>query len=200
MKKSGILYTSILFLLIMFAGCSTTQKAEKPGHRKETAQEKAKAAKTASFIKGINLASYRNKLSDVYSTMDNKVPDAFKPLPSQKEHIVSNNGYRVQIISTESKNKAENVLHKFNDWIFQQNDISYKAMAYIIFKQPYYRVQIGDFLSKQNAIDYSRKVKRRYNGAWVVQDKINPQMTPAQMEKQENQGKNSTQGSGNSNQ
>lgn len=190
-NKYGHLLSSTLLTILLISGCSASKKAEEMTTTVNKKEEKAKAMKIASFMDGVNLASYRTKLSDVYSTTENKVPDAFKPLPSQKEHVVSNEGYRVQIISTENKNRAEDVLHKFNDWIFRQNDITYKAMGYIIFKQPYYRVQIGDFLSKQNAIDYSRKVKRRYNGAWVVQDKINPKLTPAQLEKQDKNNQNS---------
>ncbi|HKJ31248.1 MAG TPA: SPOR domain-containing protein [Balneolaceae bacterium] len=190
LKKYGYLFSSLIFILLLISGCSSSKKVEKTVSEIKKSEQKVQAEKTASFISGVNLADYRTKLSDIYSTMNNKVPDAFKPLPSQKEHIVSNSGYRVQIISTDNKDKAEDVLHKFNDWIFEQNDITYKAMAYIIFKQPYYRVQIGDFLSKKNAIKYSRKVKRKYPGAWIVQDKINPNMTPAKMEKDNNNKNN----------
>lgn len=186
-----------LLSIVFFVGCSTTHKLTVKKAGPKNKQEEKNAKITASFIKNVNLSQYRSHLSDVYSTMENKVPEAFKPLPSQKEHVISNNGYRVQIVSTGEKNKAEKLLHNFNDWIFQQNDIPYKAMAYIIFKQPFYRVQIGDFTNKEKAIDYSRKLKRKYPGAWVVQTKINPDNTPEKMEKtqQQNQGNGSKQDS-----
>jgi len=140
---------------------------------------------TASSKLTVNLDNYRNQLSDVYVSRKNEVPDAFKPLPSQENHEISNVGYRVQILSSENKNSAEKTVHAYNDWIFQQKNISYKGVAYIIFKQPYYRVQIGDFLSRDRAIEYSKKLKRKYRNAWVVQDKINPNMIPSKMDKKD---------------
>jgi hypothetical protein len=165
--------------------CSTTKDSTKLNSDLTETNEQLNTTGTASSELTVNLDNYRNQLSDVYASRKNEVPDAFKPLPSQENHEISNVGYRVQILSSENKNSAEKTVHAYNDWIFQQKNISYKGVAYIIFKQPYYRVQIGDFISRKRAIEYSKKLKRKYRNAWVVQDKINPDMIPSKMEKKD---------------
>jgi hypothetical protein len=176
---------SLSSLLMM--SCSSTKDSTKLNSDLTENNEQLNTTSTASSELTVNLDNYRNQLSDVYASRKTEVPDAFKPLPSQENHEISNIGYRVQILSSENKNSAEKMVHAYNDWIFQQKNISYKGVAHIIFKQPYYRVQIGDFISRERAIEYSKKLKRKYRNAWVVQDKINPDMIPSKMDKNENQ-------------
>ena len=46
--------------------------------------------------------------------------------------------------------------------------------CYVSYKQPYFRVSVGDFRTKLEAVSFLNKVRRDYPGAFVVVDKIVP--------------------------
>ena len=76
-------------------------------------------------------------------------------------------GFRVQINFGQEKN----VMNK------TQSDFSGKypgITSYITYKQPYFRVSVGDFRSKLEAIYFLNRVRRDYPAAFVVADKIVP--------------------------
>lgn len=77
-------------------------------------------------------------------------------------------GYRIQLFM-ESGNtaleKAEKVIETFED---KYSNIP----AYITFGEPYYRVRIGDFRTRLEAVKFLNKIQRTYPQAWVVKDKI----------------------------
>lgn len=135
---------------------------------------------TQTPIQNQQLAMYRSKLSDLYATQSNTIPPIFQNDQITETGYNGNYGYRIQIISTSHKDTAEAILHRFNGWIFQQSQIAYKAHGYIIFKQPDYRVQVGDFLTQENATRFARILKRlKYPDAWIVRDRINTSYVPA---------------------
>lgn len=77
-------------------------------------------------------------------------------------------GYRIQLFM-ESGNtaleKAEEVTEKFEG---KYDNVP----AYITFGEPYYRVRIGDFRTRLEAIKFLDMIQRNYPQAWVVKDKI----------------------------
>ena len=83
-------------------------------------------------------------------------------------------GYRIQLFM-ESGNtaleKAEKVTEKFKG---KYDNVS----AYITFGEPYYRVRIGDFRTRLEAIKFLDMIQRTYPQAWVVKDKINFPLLP----------------------
>lgn len=78
-------------------------------------------------------------------------------------------GYRIQLFM-ESGNAAltaaEEIKEKFKE---KHDDIP----AYITFGEPYYRVRVGDFRTRLEAIKFLDQIERYYPQAWVVKDKIN---------------------------
>ena len=77
-------------------------------------------------------------------------------------------GYRIQLYM-ESGNtaleKSEKIIAKFQE--------KYKAVpAYITFGEPYYRVRIGDFRTRLEAIKFLDQIQKHYPQAWVVKDNI----------------------------
>ncbi|MBC8319818.1 MAG: SPOR domain-containing protein [Bacteroidetes bacterium] len=46
--------------------------------------------------------------------------------------------------------------------------------AYLTFGEPNYRVRVGDFRTRLEAEKFLEKISRKYPGAWVTQDYINP--------------------------
>jgi len=76
-------------------------------------------------------------------------------------------GYRIQIYK-ESGNAALNNALTIRDKFEKR----YNLPAYITFNEPYYRVRVGDFRTRLDAIRFLEKIKRAYPLAWEIKDGI----------------------------
>ncbi len=78
-------------------------------------------------------------------------------------------GFRVQIFfdsGNSSRNTAESVRSKFK--------AKYPSIdAYLTFKEPNFRVRVGDFRTRHEARGFLSKIQLDYPNAFVIQDEIN---------------------------
>ncbi len=76
-------------------------------------------------------------------------------------------GYRIQVINTQSRDEANNVkgemLRRFPD-----------QKAYLMYKAPYFKVRMGNFLSKNDAEPYRKMISNLYpsRGIYLVSDNV----------------------------
>lgn len=85
-------------------------------------------------------------------------------------HQSTLDGWRVQIFfdsGTNSKKRATDILNRFN---YQYPD----SKAYLSFKEPYYRVRVGDFRTRLEAEGFMKMIQAEYPNAFATADKINP--------------------------
>ena len=175
--------TSAVFLIVIITlvslGCSTSQKAT--GDRDMTADSDTAAVDTENMSELQRLlAENRSSLSDLHTSQKHDMPAAFMKKDSSNETINSNpyDGYRVQIISTRDIQLADSVANQYRAWADTTIN-GYMARAYTFFRQPFYKVHIGDFQERDQANSFSKLLRRRYPDAWVVHDRINPSSVPA---------------------
>lgn len=78
------------------------------------------------------------------------------------------NGYRIQLYFNsgpkareEANNLKASVLSKYPD-----------EPVYIIFQSPFYKVRVGDFRTKADALGVFYALKKKYPGAYIVKDII----------------------------
>ncbi|MCD6112997.1 MAG: SPOR domain-containing protein [Bacteroidales bacterium] len=93
-----------------------------------------------------------------------------------KKHILLNEkhayipGWRIQIFfesGNNSKSKALQTMEDFNNFF---PDIP----AYLSFKEPYYKIRVGDYRTRLDAERSLRKIIRKYpNAIYVKENKIN---------------------------
>ena len=77
-------------------------------------------------------------------------------------------GYRVQIFfdsGSNSKNKAASVKDEFEA-------LYPEAKPYLSYKEPYYRVRVGNFRSLIEAVGFQKKISTDYPNSFPVKDKI----------------------------
>ncbi len=90
-----------------------------------------------------------------------------------KLHVLQNKkfpvipGYRIQIYK-ESGNTALAKALTIRD----NFEKIFNVPAYITFNEPYYRVRVGNFRTRLDAIRFLEKIKRVYPLAWDIQDDI----------------------------
>lgn len=77
-------------------------------------------------------------------------------------------GYRLQIYF-ESGNYSKSKAIETKD-AFESKYPNFKA--YISFNEPYYRVRVGDFRTKIEAIGFLKKLLRKYPNAFEIEDMI----------------------------
>jgi len=79
-------------------------------------------------------------------------------------------GYRIQIFfdsGNNSKNKANSVKGEF--------EAAYpEVKAYLSYKEPYYRIRVGNFRTELEAIGFQKKIAADYPNAFPVKDEILP--------------------------
>jgi hypothetical protein len=168
--------TSVIFLAVLLFSCAETNTIQQ--EKIETSvviEKKSEPTEAVPVEDAINFDKYRTKLGDNKSGSLNTLPDAFIVEATTTNATVSesnNSGYRIQLISTSDRNRAQKIIGDFNDWIFSSEDIEYKAEAYLIYRQPNYRVHIGDFKTRIQANEFVKFIKRRFSDAWIIQDQI----------------------------
>lgn len=90
-----------------------------------------------------------------------------------KRHIeVSNNkfdGWRVQIFfgsGQKAMAQAQNAKKKFLIRYGNKNG------AYIVYESPFFKVRVGDFRTKAEAMYFKSQIERTFPQSWVIPDKV----------------------------
>lgn len=84
------------------------------------------------------------------------------------ERVGEMKGYRVQILAvtgTNSRNTAENERALFQARFPE-------VPAYISYKEPYFKIRVGDFMTRLDAYKMLVEVRDLYPGAYITIDKI----------------------------
>jgi hypothetical protein len=76
-------------------------------------------------------------------------------------------GYRIQIFKGSGNNALNEALVVRDKFMAKYHGVP----AYITFNEPYYRVRVGDFRTRVDAIRLLQRIKRQYPLAWEIQDK-----------------------------
>ncbi|MBP3193071.1 SPOR domain-containing protein [Natronogracilivirga saccharolytica] len=120
-----------------------------------------------------DLKSHRSQLSDQGAVFLNEIPDIYLSEPETEERREPDRGYRIQIVSTEDARLANDIKDHFDDWIREVSAPPYPN-TYMTFRPPYYRVHVGDYLSREKAMEFTEFVRLEFDEAWVVHSSINP--------------------------
>ncbi len=77
-------------------------------------------------------------------------------------------GYRIQLFK-DSGNEALDDAHKIMDKFKEEfPDLN----VYLSFQEPYYRVRVGDFRTRLEALERMNTIKRKYRNVWIISDNI----------------------------
>jgi len=187
MKKKVLITALILFI----AACSTTDKVTTVTGEKVPEEESNQPIfevdpeiVEAYLLEEMDdferlLFENRSQLSDQFASVEHDMPDLFlKDVVREEKEVDPYAGFRVQLLSTRSVAEADSTKDNFRAWA-DEHIQGYSPEAYVTFRQPYYKVRVGDFRDQQKANDFSRMVKDEYPGAWVVHDRIEPDFLPA---------------------
>jgi hypothetical protein len=174
----GMLILSSIFIY----SCGTTKKSSRDAGTEDASDEMTDAADESAaevsreFIALLN--TNRSSLNDVYSTQKSEMPDLFLQNDSLARDIGDpNQGYRIQILSTRNVSEADSVASGFRFWAVE-NIKDYVPETYVLYRQPYYKVHVGNFQFQDKAMQLNTLVKNEYPDAWIVPDEVEADLVP----------------------
>jgi len=97
----------------------------------------------------------------------NQVSENYKKLNLQNAPV---DGFRVQIFFESGPNSKSTATAKMNSFQNQYPDVK----TYLSYKEPYYRVRVGNFRTMIEAVGFQKKIAEEYPNAYAVKDKITP--------------------------
>ncbi len=181
MKK--LLY--VTGILILLAGCSTTEQATERDSPEERPIFNIDGEMAEEYLlEEMNetermLFENRSELTDQFASVDHDMPEVFlKEVVREEQAVDEYAGYRVQLLTTRQVAVADSTKDEFRVWA-ATHIAGYEPEAYVIFRQPYYRVRAGNFRNQARAVDFSKLLKDKFPNAWVVHDRIEPSNVPA---------------------
>jgi mRNA-degrading endonuclease RelE of RelBE toxin-antitoxin system len=77
-------------------------------------------------------------------------------------------GYRIQVFFNSGRDAREEAIRIKADFLSEYPD----TPVYIVYHSPFYKVRIGDFRSKYEALGVFRQVRKKYPAAYIVKDVI----------------------------
>ncbi|RLD89680.1 MAG: hypothetical protein DRJ09_06245 [Bacteroidetes bacterium] len=77
-------------------------------------------------------------------------------------------GYRIQVF----KDSGNDALDAARDIMDQFHEDFPDIPAYLSFQEPYYRVRVGDFRTRLEALEQLENIKRKFRNVWVIKDYI----------------------------
>jgi len=176
-------YTALLFTacLIILSSCSSTKELSDDSPASDEPLFPVDERVTEEFVRAeldeFERVLYDNRtyMSVHFSQIEQEIPDQFlKEVVREEREVDEYAGFRVQILSTRDVSEADSTTDEFRTWTSEQLP-DYQIETYVVFRQPYYRVRVGNFKIRDNAIEFSRLLKNRYPDAWVVHDRIDPE-------------------------
>ena len=78
-------------------------------------------------------------------------------------------GFRIQIMSVTGANSRDKANMEKAKFLMEFDDIR----VYIVYQEPYFKVRLGDFRTKLNALKYQQEIFVDYPQAFIVSDKVN---------------------------
>jgi len=170
---------SLITILIYSCGSSTSTRYEK----KEDKVEKKETDKKAEIVEDFDINPYRTKIEIKEKEKSDKIDlnpwygyedDSLKGSEDSSSEIImdssavsTTNGYRVEVMSTDDLEEANSIRSEI---YFKTN----QKAVYIIFDPPFYKVQAGDFIKREDANQLLFKLNQMgYTSARVIQEMVN---------------------------
>lgn len=166
----------LLAVSLVFVACATVRggSGSDGNGGAETPDPEDRVAAYESF----DPASYEEAPPSVEVDIEHQVPDRLMQVQATQGVSRTVEGFRIQIYSTQEKRAAEEMLRTTTSWWERAKDDAPAPLkdgdlaAVIEYRQPYYRVRVGAFASRQQAERVLDFVKEEYPDAFITRGRV----------------------------
>lgn len=130
-------------------------------------------------VEEFDVATYADSPAQVEADWTHDVPDRLMKNQISSGGTREMSGFRVQVFSTMDLNEAAATEDAVKEWWESIQAADPEAVAglqepavYRFFRQPYYRVRVGDFPNRTRADRMAKLLVGRFPGAFVVPDRV----------------------------
>ena len=178
MVKSNKLAGFTLTFFLIFAGCSSTGRSTTIPEP-ETGISQADLQRAVTAAEGFDPSMYAEEPPVVDAVLEHQVPATLLSGEASAGAYVSG-GYRIQVQFARDKATAdqtvENVIAWWNKMKGRYRETTlFDGLAPVqnVYRQPYFRIRLGNFGTKEEAEEMLEIVRNEFPGAFVVSDGAN---------------------------
>jgi len=162
--KRGLLPLAIAVVSSIGIGCASSKDSAR---EEETSKNDAEAGLTEKYELQFNPSDYNPSVAEILELAKSDTSGIGSDLkaiePSAPE---TTPGFRVQVLSTTEIDTANAVRAELSN-------LPESIGIYVIYDSPYYKVRVGDFLSRPDANPLMKSlIGRGYSDAWIVADRV----------------------------
>ena len=165
----------LLLITLLIAGCAGPRETRRP----EPEEELPTPAVRMSDFEDFDPAPYREQPPQRQTGLEHDVPAQLMQGQSESSGTSTSRGFRVQVYSTIDKSTAVRQEEELKAWWQQNADDAPPDLfrgsqlpIYVVYIQPYYRVRIGNFTTRDAADRARRFLAQRYPDAFLVPDTV----------------------------
>lgn len=168
----------LLFLLLAAVLVSACAGPRETADRGEPADELPTPEVRMSDYEDFDPSAYRETERPAATGVSHDVPEKLMQGTADTGFRSSVQGYRIQVYSTLDKNTAVQQEEDAKAWWRENEDTAPPELfaggmdVNVVYIQPYYRVRIGNFTSRDAAERARRFLAQRYPDAFVVPDTV----------------------------
>ena len=168
-----LLYVLALTLLVIPA-CSSSVPVVDP-----KVDDTPSGPTTWAEVETVDMTEYPDVPPVRETVQEHDVPLALMNSTADDGKQVEIDGFRVQVFSSPERDEAVTVEDDLRRWVSRLSDGQRNALGlpdvvpvYSLYRQPFYRVRIGDFESREDASRLANALQRQFPGSLVVPDRV----------------------------
>lgn len=126
-----------------------------------------------------DIAPYADEPATIDDSIVHDVPAILMRNSADAGQLHEADGFRVQVFSSLDLTEAasmEDAVKNFWENLVRTDPMAVEGMTvptvYRLFRQPYYRIRVGDYLDRARAEKAARLLADRFQGAFVVPDRV----------------------------
>lgn len=165
---------------LLFAACSGSRDATN-GDGTDPDPDGVEAINMADY-EDFDAAPYEEEPPTATTPIDHDVPERLLTGKVEQQVSQTGPGYRIQVYSSQDKRNADRRVESATAWWRQQArlgtlDAIYRGVSepppvYLDFRQPYYRVRVGNFVTRSEAQSVLQLIESRFPDAFIAPDTV----------------------------
>lgn len=169
----------VLLSMLVFAACSASSEVGR-----EVPPEDPAPTYTLAEFEDFDLAPYPDTPPPREADIDHAVPARLLDGKMDTRNAGPRNvgGYRIQVYSSQNRNEADAKVEEIMRWwqnAHQSGELddiyphdASEPPVYLVFRQPYYRIRVGNFATRAEATQFQRYIERHFPGAFLLPDTV----------------------------